>query len=95
MDGGLNVNIAKWPEVIHMKQLRKIPAVQENMGLLDRSVRFIVGSAFIIPLDSATLTISPAVIVGLPYVVIISLYLLITGVLNWDPLYVALLHILE
>jgi hypothetical protein len=91
----VNVNRAKWPEVIHMKLLSKIPAVQENMGFLDRSVRFIVGSVLIIPLDSTTMTISPALMAWLPYVVIVSLYLLITGMLSWDPLYAALLRLLE
>ena len=95
MDCGVDVNIAKWPDVIHMNLLIKLPEVQENMGLLDRSVRFIVGSAFIIPLDSTTLTISPTLMAGLPYVVIVSLYLLITGMLSWDPLYAALLRLLE
>lgn len=78
-----------------MKLLRKIRAIPENMGAVDRSVRMIAGCILIIPLDITMITISSAMMEWLPYALIISLYLLATGMIGWDPMYAALIYLLE
>ena len=78
-----------------MKLLRKIRAIPENMGAVDRSVRMIAGSILIIPLDITMIASSPDLMEWLPYALIGSFYLLVTGMIGWDPLYAALLYLFE
>ncbi|KAF0190808.1 MAG: hypothetical protein FD165_2366 [Gammaproteobacteria bacterium] len=70
-----------------MKILREKLAIQENMGVVDRAVRLIVGSVLIVPLVITMETISTALMDGQPYALIASFYLLLTGMMGWDPLY--------
>jgi len=78
-----------------MNLLRKVHVIQGNMGLVDRSVRVIAGSILMIPLDITMMTISPALMEWLPYTLIPSFYLLVTGMAGWDPMYAVLLYLLE
>jgi len=48
-----------------------------------------------IPLDITMMTISPALMEWLPYTLIPSFYLLVTGMAGWDPMYAVLLYLLE
>lgn len=79
-----------------MSTLMEILKIQENISVIDRFLRAIVGSiiaegVLIIPLVLAITEISSPLIVGLPYAMIVSFYLLLTGMTGWDPVY-ALFH---
>lgn len=59
--------------------------------MVDRSFRLIAGSmiaegVLIIPLVMATTEIITPLIVGLPYALFVSFYLLLTGMTGWDPI---------
>ena len=66
------------------KTLHPMGPVQ-NLGLLDRAVRLIVGGAMlaVVAFDGA----SGTVLGWHAYVAIISIYPLMTGFVGWDPLY--------
>jgi hypothetical protein len=74
-------------EIVKMKILRKIRSIQENMGVVDRSLRMIAGSALIIPLVVTMMKISPILMEGQPYALVLSFYLLVTGMTGRDPIY--------
>lgn len=75
-----------------MRILRKIRAIQENMSVVDRFLRVTAGSmiaegVLIVPLVMTMTEISSALMVGLPYALTVSFYLLLTGMTGWDPMY--------
>lgn len=75
-----------------MKILMKKLIRQENMGVIDRSVRVLAGFLLTLPLlFMASTDFSPVLMDGLRYGIGVALYVLATGMLGWDPLY-ALFH---
>lgn len=70
-----------------MKIFRKKLVRQENMGVIDRSVRVFVGCLLIIPLVFNINNISPILLDGMTYAIVGVFYLMLTGMLGWDPIY--------
>ena len=72
-----------------MKALREKLAIQENMGVIDRSMRVLAGSLLTVPIIVAMANVDP---IGWQlYATLFAFYLLLTGMMGWDPLY-AILH---
>lgn len=70
-----------------MKIPGKIRLIQENMGVVDRSLRVIAGGSLIIPLVVTMSITSPFLMAGQPYALAVAFYLLLTGMMGWDPIY--------
>lgn len=72
-----------------MKRLREKLAIQENMGVVDRSFRVLAGLLLTIPI---IVTMSEVTPIGWElYSTLVAFYLLLTGMMGWDPLY-AVIH---
>lgn len=71
-----------------MKYLREKIAVQENMGIIDRSLRLLFGLLLLVPILVVTQTIEAPT--WQLFTTLISFYLLLTAMLGWDPAYAAL-----
>ena len=68
-----------------MKALREKLAIQENMGVIDRSMRVLAGSLLTVPIIVAMANVDP---IGWQlYATLFAFYLLLTGMMGWDPLY--------
>lgn len=65
--------------------------MQENMGIVDRSLRIITGTVLIVPLVITMTKFTPGLMGAQPYALVASFYLLLTGMTGWDPIY-ALFH---
>jgi len=60
---------------------------QENLGVIDRTMRLIIGFSLIVPLIVNINVFSPALMSGLPFAVVAMFYLLLTSMMGWDPFY--------
>lgn len=60
---------------------------QENLGVIDRTLRLIIGFSLIVPLIVTINVLSPALMSGLPFAIVAMFYLLLTGMMGWDPFY--------
>lgn len=72
-----------------MKALREQLGVIENMGLVDRMLRTLIGLLLLVPIIVVVANVEP---IGWQfYATIGSTYLLLTAMLGWDPFY-AMFH---
>lgn len=60
---------------------------QENLGVIDRTLRLIIGFSLIVPLIVTINALSPALMSGLPFALVTMFYLLLTSMMGWDPFY--------
>lgn len=60
---------------------------QENLGVIDRTLRLIIGFSLIVPLIVNINVLSPALISGLPFALVAMFYLLLTSMMGSDPFY--------
>ncbi len=68
-----------------MKRLREKIGVQENMSLVDRSLRIVVGLLVNIPMVIVMVNASP---MGLEWLAsTVGAYFLLTGMMGWEPIY--------
>ena len=70
-----------------MKIFRKKLVRQENIGVIDRSARLLGGFLLLLPLIFATTNVSDLLMNNLTYAIIILSYLMLTGMMGWDPVY--------
>lgn len=60
---------------------------QENLGVIDRTLRLVFGFSLTVPLIVTINVISPALMSGLPFALVAMFYFLLTGMMGWDPFY--------
>lgn len=60
---------------------------QENLGVVDRTIRLLIGFSLIIPLIVSINVLSPALMSGLPFALVAIFYLSLTSMMGWDPFY--------
>ncbi len=68
-----------------MKRLRQKLAIQENMGVIDRSLRVVAGLLLTVPIIIAMAYVTP--ITWEFAATVFAFYLLLTGMMGWDPVY--------
>ncbi len=71
-----------------MKRFREKLAVQENMGIIDRSLRLFFGLLLLVPILVLTQNVEPPTWQW--FTTLVSFYLFFTAMLGWDPAYAAL-----
>jgi len=69
-----------------MQSIREKMGAVYNIGLADRSVRFIVGFA-LLGAGAIGMTLTPTITTLEAVAVIVSIYPLMTSMLGWDPFY--------
>ena len=69
-----------------MKTVKRLKR-QENLGVIDRTMRCIIGFSLFVSLIVIIYVFSPALMSGLPFAVVAMFYLLLTSMMGWDPFY--------
>src|SRR3569833_645809 len=67
-----------------MKTVKRLKR-QENLGVIDRTLRLLFGFSLIVSLIVNINVFSTAIMSGLPFAVVAMFYLLLTSMMGWDP----------